>query len=168
MDFGPHSPSAAGQRHAAPTELGGTSGSWGYKYAAPMELRGTSGSWGYKHAAPMELRGTSGSWGYKQGAPMELRGTSGSWGYRHGAPDGALCLAATEIGPPGVFGWLRQPTGTGRLLPVSLPRQHCGRGRDGRRVSRARPPAHRLSWGQNNPEPNVVVAVGRVVVVAVR
>ena len=124
-----------GYKHAAPMELRGTSGSWGYKYAAPMELRGTSGSWGYKHAAPMELRGPSGSWGYKHAAPMELRGTSGSWGYRHGAPDGALCLAATEIGPPGVFGWLRQPTGTGRLLPVSLPRQHCGRGRDGRRVS---------------------------------
>ena len=31
-----------------------------------------------------------------------------------------------------------------------------------------RPPARRLSWGQDNPEPNVVVPVGRVVVVAGR
>jgi len=31
-----------------------------------------------------------------------------------------------------------------------------------------RPPARRLSWGQDNPEPNVVVPVVRVVVVAVR
>jgi hypothetical protein len=59
-------------------------------------------------------------------------------GYKHAPPDGALCNAATpEKGPPGVFGWLRQPTGTGRLLLVSLPRQHCGRGQDGRRVSPA-------------------------------
>jgi hypothetical protein len=31
-----------------------------------------------------------------------------------------------------------------------------------------RPPARRLSWGQDNLEPNVVVPVRRVVVVAVR
>ena len=75
---------------------------------------------------------------------LQYRGTARSF-WKAPPPD--LHRAAFHLCLPA----LRLPRGTG--WPPGQP---------------LRPPAHRLSWGQDNPEPNIVVPVGRVVVVAVR